>query len=35
MFLSNDEIIKVMSEYIEEDKYKSAMSMGKWENLFY
>lgn len=25
MFLSNDEIIKVMLEYIEEDKYKSAI----------
>ena len=24
MFLSNDEIVKVMLEYIEEDKYKRA-----------
>ena len=31
MFLSNDEIIKVMLEYIEEDKYKSAILInGEW-----
>ena len=31
MFLSNDEIIKVILEYIEEDKYKSAILInGEW-----
>lgn len=31
MFLSNDGIIKVMLEYIEEDKYKSAILInGEW-----
>ena len=31
MFLSNDEIVKVMLEYIEEDKYKSAILInGEW-----
>ena len=35
MFLSNDEIIKVMLEYIEEDKYKSAILInGEVEKPF-